>query len=189
MSKFTKAKAIERLKIAINEISNVRGYTDNPSYIKWHRDTLVAISYIFGSGSKHEKQFLSVRFFPLSLYDSYSESHEREVFLQGFREAKALLESMIREIVDYWDDEVAPNTSSNFQASTDDRANLLRNMTVYFGLSELEGICFELGIDYESLKGNEKESKARGLILYCERTDLTTKLLEKCKAKRPQINW
>jgi hypothetical protein len=50
----------------------------------------------------------------------------------------------------------------------------------YFNDSELRDLCFELQIDYENLPGNGKASKARELILFCERQGRTRDLAEAC---------
>jgi uncharacterized protein len=42
-------------------------------------------------------------------------------------------------------------------------------LTIHFGLSELQTLCFDLGIDYESLPGEGKADKIRELIIYLER--------------------
>jgi hypothetical protein len=39
----------------------------------------------------------------------------------------------------------------------------------HFNDDELRDLCFELGIDYESLTGSGKSAKARELVSFCER--------------------
>jgi hypothetical protein len=55
----------------------------------------------------------------------------------------------------------------------------------HFNASELKDLCFELGIDYESLSGDNKTDKARELIAYCLRRGKLAELLQKCAAARP----
>jgi hypothetical protein len=54
---------------------------------------------------------------------------------------------------------------------------------------ELETLCFDLGVDYESLKGSGKEAKARELVLHCDRTSKLGELSELCRAMRPNLTW
>jgi hypothetical protein len=60
-------------------------------------------------------------------------------------------------------------------------AMVLRDvLETYFNNSELRDLCFRLDIDYENLPGEGKASKARELILYCERQGRTRDLAEAC---------
>jgi hypothetical protein len=38
-----------------------------------------------------------------------------------------------------------------------------------FNLDEIEQLCFDLNIDWENLRGDVKQAKARSLVLYCEK--------------------
>jgi len=50
-----------------------------------------------------------------------------------------------------------------------DWAQLRRLLDESFNETELRNLCFDLGIDYESLPGDGKSAKARELVMYCER--------------------
>lgn len=39
----------------------------------------------------------------------------------------------------------------------------------YFDDNELRDLCFDLGIDYQNLSGDNKSAKIRELIMHCER--------------------
>lgn len=70
------------------------------------------------------------------------------------------------------------------------REVLRRNLTQCYSISEIENvICFDLEIDYETLDGNNKESKISELIKYCERRQIIDKLIQKCKTTRPDSVW
>ncbi|MBK8932243.1 MAG: hypothetical protein IPM76_07985 [Chloroflexi bacterium] len=69
------------------------------------------------------------------------------------------------------------------------RLILLGLLKQYFNDSELREIFFALGIDYEALPGNGKEEKAREMVLYLERREQITALLDICKRLRPQVEW
>jgi hypothetical protein len=54
---------------------------------------------------------------------------------------------------------------------------------------ELRGLCFELRVDYENLRGEGKVSKARELILHLDRYRRIHDLVEIGKRMRPDIPW
>ena len=58
-------------------------------------------------------------------------------------------------------------------------------LATYFSDGELRDLCFDLGIDYESLPGEGKASKARELVAYCQRRDRLTDLETACRRLRP----
>ena len=59
----------------------------------------------------------------------------------------------------------------------------------YFNESELDSICFNLSVDYESLHGRGKADKARDLVRYCRRHDLITSLKTEAAKQRPHVSW
>ena len=68
-------------------------------------------------------------------------------------------------------------------------APLHRNLYTYFTMEELETLCLELGVNANFIKGDEIVSKSRELILYLERRGEINKLVEVCKALRPNVSW
>ena len=65
------------------------------------------------------------------------------------------------------------------------RDQLLRT----FNLAELNGLCFDLGIDFESLAGQTRPEKAQSLVAYCDRHNRMDELLARAWALRPHIDW
>ena len=62
----------------------------------------------------------------------------------------------------------------------------LRDILVtYFNDSELRDLCFDLGIEYENLGGDNKSAKARELVAYCQRHDRLPDLETACRRLRP----
>ena len=49
-------------------------------------------------------------------------------------------------------------------AHTEQLAQLLENLVEHFDLEELRALCFDLGLDYDELRGEVKSVKARDLI-------------------------
>ena len=61
----------------------------------------------------------------------------------------------------------------------------LRNfITTYFNDSELRDLCFDLGIDYENLDGDNKAAKARELVAHCQRRNRLAELEATCRRLR-----
>lgn len=69
------------------------------------------------------------------------------------------------------------------------RTMLRQRLETYFNESELRNLSFDLGVDYESLPGEGKASKARELVAYCERHGLTSRLIALCAQLRPNLSW
>ena len=124
MAQPSKAKAIERLRRALGKVPELKELSnDSPEFEKWHRDTRIAIENTFGKDSTHVQEFDRISFH-LSLVswgDKYeNEIREQEGYLRGLQESSSLLESMIGEIEEYWEEENGDQASSNFPHQEDD---------------------------------------------------------------------
>ena len=74
--------------------------------------------------------------------------------------------------------------------STEAKAVLKNKLTSHFNYSELQELCFELGINFkEEIPGNDKKQKVMELIGYCERRGRLQELIERAKRYRPHIPW
>lgn len=58
-----------------------------------------------------------------------------------------------------------------------------------FNLDDLEDLAFDLGVDWDSLRGETKGARARALVEYFVRADRLDDLLKVAKAKRPRYPW
>jgi hypothetical protein len=56
-----------------------------------------------------------------------------------------------------------------------------------FEASELQDVCFDLGVDYESLAGEGKADKVRALIIYHEHRDMIPELVQEVLYLRPTL--
>jgi hypothetical protein len=65
---------------------------------------------------------------------------------------------------------------------------VLAVLVEYFDTAELQGLCFDLGVDYDSLAGDEKVSKARELITWFERHSDVAVLIEGIRRGRPGLS-
>jgi len=66
---------------------------------------------------------------------------------------------------------------------------LRRILAVRFDESDLGDLCFDLGVDYESLPGDGKASKVRALLRYVDHRDQIPELVRIGSALRPDISW
>jgi nucleoside phosphorylase len=69
------------------------------------------------------------------------------------------------------------------------RTKLRQNLVDNFGDNDLRDLCFDMGVDYESLPGEGKSAKARELISFCERRGRLPDLVTKCYELRPNVAW
>ena len=68
-------------------------------------------------------------------------------------------------------------------------SELRQKLIVSFNDSELRDLCFDLGVDYESVEGGTRDAKARELITYLQRRDRLTELIDLCRERRPNVSW
>jgi hypothetical protein len=57
----------------------------------------------------------------------------------------------------------------------------------HFNLGEIEGLCFEMGIDEENLRGETKAGKARALVQQIEATERLDELKKLMRVQRPNL--
>jgi hypothetical protein len=69
------------------------------------------------------------------------------------------------------------------------RAKLRMMIDKYFDKSELQTLCFDMGVDYDGLGGENKSDKARELVAYFQRRGTIRDLVAKCKELRPNVSW
>jgi hypothetical protein len=70
-----------------------------------------------------------------------------------------------------------------------DLAGLRKQLVSCFNTSELNNLCFDLGVNFESLQGVTIDDKARELIQYCQRNSILINLVEHCQELRPKLDW
>ena len=66
---------------------------------------------------------------------------------------------------------------------------LHRLLDDYFTLEEIRTLCLNLGIDYESVPGEEKQSRIRELLLGLGRHSRLTDLIPLLQQERPLVDW
>jgi hypothetical protein len=68
-------------------------------------------------------------------------------------------------------------------------AELRKLMSASFSLDEIKALCFDLGVDYDSLGGDDKNSKIIELIQHNARNKRVSGLIDACRKARPDVNW
>lgn len=72
----------------------------------------------------------------------------------------------------------------------EDRLTELRQtVTRLFNEDELRTLCFDLGVDYDNVGGETKESKVRELIAYQYRRGQLRRLINTCAQYRADVRW
>ena len=118
MTRPTKAKAMERLQKKLDAIPELRQLRyDSPKFEKWKRDTRIAISNTFDNKSGHIFEFNNIKFSLRGLLPGVPGSAVQTTYMQGLESAASLLESMIEEVEDYWDDKDQGQIPSSAQAN------------------------------------------------------------------------
>jgi predicted nucleotide-binding protein len=93
-----KAKAIERLQKALVGISELQNQPrDTPAFKKWHMDTLIAITHIFGEKSPNLNYFLDIRL-------------ELRTSAEHVPLYQSVLQSMIEEVQEYGVEQIVPGS-------------------------------------------------------------------------------
>lgn len=59
----------------------------------------------------------------------------------------------------------------------------------HFDMGELMQICFDLGVMWDLLAGDNMAAKARALILKAEREERMYQLIGECQKARPNVDW
>lgn len=101
-----KSEAIERLESLKERAGQLEGLRrGSQDFKKWHRDTEVAIERIFGEGTRHSKDFKDIRYSLMAFSSSTPDSAFDDAYRDGVRTAISVLESLIDEVIEYWEDE------------------------------------------------------------------------------------
>ena len=106
MQRPPKATAISRIQRVQDQIPGLHGLdTSSPGFEQWHRDTRVAITNAFGDHSQQLADFTAVRYSRFMISELTTERDHQEAFDDGLKRAAAILQSIIGEIEEYWEDE------------------------------------------------------------------------------------
>ena len=105
MPKPIKARAKERLQRALDAIPGLKqAKYDSPEFEKWERDTKVAIDYAFEGSPSKTQDFAAIRYSPFAFVAGATSDFQRP-YVRGLESAAAVLQSMIEEIEEYWEED------------------------------------------------------------------------------------
>ncbi len=81
------------------------------------------------------------------------------------------------------------NANDTKSSSNDYLPGLRDQITSHFNKDELADLCFELGLDYDRLSGDNTGAKTRELVMHFYRRNRLGELVEKCQKSRPNLDW
>ena len=101
-----KTDALAKLQKQIDDIEPLkRKERFSPDFKKWYRDTEIVIEKIFGKGTRHGTDFTGIRYSMMAYSTSTPDSAFTRAFIEGLDDARSVLESLIREVNEYWEDD------------------------------------------------------------------------------------
>ncbi|MEI2613433.1 MAG: hypothetical protein V9G20_32750 [Candidatus Promineifilaceae bacterium] len=68
-------------------------------------------------------------------------------------------------------------------------APLRDQLVEVFNKSELEHLCFDLGVAHDDLPGETRTGLAQALVGYCHQRGRLGELLARCRVLRPKVGW
>lgn len=102
----TQQDALDRLQKQITMIDNLKqGPRYSPEFKKWHRDTEVLIEKVFGGTTRHTKDFSEIKYTLSICSTSTPDSAFYEAYRKGLENSRAILQSFIQEVEEYWESE------------------------------------------------------------------------------------
>ena len=150
-----KADAIRRLSAQINRIESLtQGKRFSSEFTQWQRDCRVAIEYIFGRKPNYQKDFEKIRYYLVVSSNLTTEEDYQRAYIRGLDEAKAILNSMIEEVKEYWS-EIAEEieVSSPKSDSLENTAKSKQPLAIFYSFAaEDDEIVKELDKHFALLK-------------------------------------
>ena len=123
MTRPSKSRAIERLRKMLDAIPELKQLQfDSSEFVKWRRGTRVAITNTFGIESQNVKDFNTIDFSPESFIVGMPDSVFQRAYVSGLESAAPVLESMIDEIEEYWEDENQSPTPPEIQMEDENQS-------------------------------------------------------------------
>lgn len=68
-------------------------------------------------------------------------------------------------------------------------APLRDKLARYFNRGELKGLCFDMGVAADDLRGETRTELAQSLVAFCHERDRLAELVRRCQAERPRVDW
>ena len=106
MKRPPKTESLERLQNALDAIPELKNrHRRSREFVKWRRDTEIAIRNIFGELSDEVDEFPGKNDFEYISLGEASEQRSQEYYVEKLEEVTPLLESMREQVSEYWKEE------------------------------------------------------------------------------------
>lgn len=121
-----------------------------------------------------------------AISDLISKKHKKSngiiIFAKNKRE-----ENTISIDISPTENQNAENISQAARNVNELKLSIYANLTTNFNLAELEGLGFDLGINYDNLPSDTKQQKAMELVNFLERHGRLDELVTLIKLNRPNL--
>lgn len=167
MSKINKEEAIQKLQGSVDKIDSLKNEyntTESPKFKKWKRKTEIALIHIFSENSKHIMELKNIDYYPSKL-GSWKDNERITVFQNDLENAKVLLNSMIEEIEEYWEEGISTDNINKENKIYERELN--KDVFIVHGHDEAlkEMVArFLTVIDLNPIILHEKPNKSRTII-------------------------
>lgn len=119
MRRPSKSVSLKRLNSVLERVPELKTLRHGtPEFQKWHRDARVAIGNTFGQDSEHVKEFRGISFSPRRVLGGAPSSEWQSAYTRGLSRAEVKIQSMIDEILEYWEDEEPGNQEDRVPPQT-----------------------------------------------------------------------
>jgi benzoyl-CoA reductase/2-hydroxyglutaryl-CoA dehydratase subunit BcrC/BadD/HgdB len=125
MSKINKEEAIQKLKGLVDKIDSLKNEPntlESPEFKRWKRKTEITLEHIFGKNSKNIKELKRIDYYPSKL-GPWSPIERITVFQNDLENTKVLLNSMIEEIEEFWEEDKSPENINEGKKTMSDLYN------------------------------------------------------------------
>lgn len=107
-----KKRALERIRRQMALIDDVGKHPRfSPTFKKWKRDTEVMLEHVFGGETRHVKDFNEVSYAPMAFFSGTPDRVFDDRFREGLDHSKQVLESMIDEVREFWEEAESMKTT------------------------------------------------------------------------------
>ncbi|EEV25173.1 hypothetical protein AM202_03095 [Actinobacillus minor 202] len=101
MNKLEAINKIEKLIQRAIPLKSLKRFSKD--FNKWKRDASVTLGYIFGENSKQQREFNRIPYSPHIVTSFTTDDVYQNRYIDGIKTAITILESMISEISEFWD--------------------------------------------------------------------------------------
>ena len=134
MTRPPKDIAIQRLQKALDAIEDLKQLrSSSPEFQKWRRNTEIAIANTFDEDSRHVRDFTSISYVSPIVTSGTTESDYQRWYISGLKSAIPILESMIEEVDEYWEDDSLIGVSKSDKKTSPEH---LRDVFIIHGRDE-----------------------------------------------------